>query len=366
MRGEDVPKVMPDASLGKTPPPEAGKQAPSHIESMASYTMRAVVIAGAGGPDVLNVQEVPRPEPGAGEVLVRVHAAALNRADIHQREGRYPAPPGWPKDIPGMEFAGEISALGAGSQRWREGDRVFGIVGGGAYAEYLVTHEDTVARVPDGLSWTDAAAVPEAFITAQDALRQAEMRTGDRVLIHAVGSGVGLAAVQLVRALGGSSYGTARHQAKLDAARALGMENGAVVGAQAADLAGALPALAAAGGANIVLDLLGGAYTGASIPLMAPRGRLMLLGTLAGARTDLPLGPVLRGRLSIRGTVLRSRSLEEKIAATRDFEAVIVPMLERGEVRAAVDRVLALGEVRAAHERMASNAGAGKVVLRVI
>jgi putative PIG3 family NAD(P)H quinone oxidoreductase len=327
--------------------------------------MRAVVIAGAGGPDVLNVQEVPRPEPGTGEVLVRVHAAALNRADIHQREGRYPAPPGWPRDIPGMEFAGEIAALGAGAHRWHEGDRVFGIAGGGAYAEYLVTHEDTLARVPKDMSWTDAAAVPEAFITAHDALRQAEMRAGDRVLIHAVGSGVGLAAVQLVRALGGVAYGTARHQAKLDAARALGMEQGALVGDQAADLTGAFPALAAAGGANIVLDLLGGAYTGASVALMAPRGRLILLGTLAGPRTDLPLGPVLRGRLSIRGTVLRSRALEEKIAATREFETQVVPLLENGTVKATIDKIFPLDEVRAAHARMESNAGAGKIVLRI-
>jgi putative PIG3 family NAD(P)H quinone oxidoreductase len=327
--------------------------------------MRAVVIAGAGGPEVLHVRDVPRPEPGADEVLVRVHAAALNRADIHQREGRYPAPPGWPTDIPGMEFAGEIAATGAGASRWRDGDRVFGIVGGGAYAEYLVTHEDTLARVPKDMNWTDAAAVPEAFITAQDALAQAEMRAGDRVLIHAVGSGVGLAAVQLVRALGGIPFGTARHQAKLDAARSYGLEDGAVVSDAAAALAGALPSLAAAGGANVVLDLLGGAYTGASIALMAPRGRLILLGTLAGARTDLPLGPVLRGRLSIRGTVLRSRSLEEKIAATRAFERVVVPLLESGALRAPVDGVFALDGVRAAHARMESNDGAGKIVLRV-
>ncbi len=332
---------------------------------MPSYTMRAVVIESFGGPEVLHVRDVPRPEPGAGEVLVRVHAAALNRADIHQREGRYPAPPGWPADIPGMEFAGEIAGRGAGASRWRDGDRVCGIVGGGAYAGYLVTHENAVARVPARLDWAAAAAVPEAFITAHDALRQGEMHAGDRVLIHAVGSGVGLAAVQLVRALGGAAYGTARNESKLEAARAVGMTDGAIIADPSAGISGALPALAAAGGANIVLDLLGGAYTGASIPAMAPRGRLILLGTLAGARTDLPLGAVLRGRLSIRGTVLRSRSLEEKIEATREFERAVLPLLDSGAIVPSVDRVFPLEDVRAAHERMESNAGAGKIVLSI-
>ncbi len=328
-------------------------------------SMRAVVITRPGGPEVLELREVARPEPGRGEVLVRVRASALNRADILQREGRYPAPPGAPADIPGLEFAGEIASLGAGAARWFAGARVFGIVGGGAYAEFLTVHEDAIAAIPDRLDWTGAAAVPEAFITAHDALQQAEMRAGDRVLIHAVGSGVGLAAVQLVRALGGVSFGTARHANKLEAARALGMARGVVVGAALAELAPAVTEFTGGRGVNVVLDLLGGAYTAASVGAMAPRGRLMLIGTLAGARTDLPLAPVLRGRLTITGTVLRARSLEEKIAATRAFERDVVPMLARGEVTAIVDSVFPLADARAAQERMASDATEGKVVLCV-
>src|ERR671917_352635 len=165
--------------------------------------MKAVVITRPGGPEVLEVRDVERPEPGAGEVLVRVRATALNRADLMQREGRYPPPPGAPADIPGLEFAGEVAALGPGAREWREGDRVFGITGGGSYAEYVVAHERTLAAVPASLDWDDAAAVPEAFITAHDALvSQAAVRASEVVLIHAVGSGVGLAAAQVTRALG--------------------------------------------------------------------------------------------------------------------------------------------------------------------
>jgi NADPH2:quinone reductase len=332
---------------------------------MAGDLMRAVIITRPGGPEVLELRDVPRPAPARGEVLVRVAATALNRADILQREGRYPAPPGAPADVPGLEFAGEVAGLGAGAARWRAGDRVFGLAGGGAYAEFVAVHEDTLARVPPGMDLAAAAGVPEAFITAQDALRQAELRAGDTVLIHAVASGVGLAAVQLVRAMGGVPFGTARHAAKLDAARALGMEGGAVMRDGLAELAPAVTQWTGGRGVNVVLDLLGGPYTAASVGVMAPRGRLMLLGTLAGARTDLPLGTVLRGRLTLRGTVLRSRALEERIAVTRAFERDVVPLLEQGTVRPAIDAEFPLADVRAAHERMASNAGAGKIVLRV-
>jgi putative PIG3 family NAD(P)H quinone oxidoreductase len=333
---------------------------------MTSYTMRAVVIAHPGGPDVLELREVPRPEPGRGEVLVKVHAAALNRADLLQREGRYPAPAGFPADIPGMEFAGEIVGAGAGAARWRTGDRVMAITGGGAYAEYVTVHEDTLMRIPDGLAFTDAAAVPEAFITAHDALMQAEMRPADTVLIHGVASGVGLAAVQVVRALGGAAFGTARSAAKLDAARAVGMDSGVVVSESLAELAPAVTAFTGGQGIDVVLDLLGGPYTAASVAVMGSRGRLMLIGTLAGTRGDLPLSTVLRHRITIRGTVLRSRTQAEKIAAARAFEKAILPLIERGSVVPVIDSVFPLDEVRAAHRRMESNKTAGKIVLKVV
>src|SRR5918999_1664261 len=189
--------------------------------------MQAVVITRPGGPEVLELRDVERPEPGVGEVLVRVRATALNRADLMQREGRYPPPPGAPVDIPGLEFAGEVTGLGPGVREWNDGDPVFGITGGGAYAEYLVAHERTLAAIPASLDWTDAAAVPEAFVTAHDALvTQAAVRASDRVLIHAIGSGVGLAAAQLARAVGAVPFGTSRTQDKVDRARNFGLEDG--------------------------------------------------------------------------------------------------------------------------------------------
>jgi NADPH2:quinone reductase len=328
--------------------------------------MRAVVITAPGGVEVLELRDVPRPSPSHAQVLVRVHAAALNRADILQRQGHYPAPADSPADIPGLELAGEVAELGPGVTRWKVGQRVFGIVGGGAYAEYLVTHERLLAQIPDSLSYAEAAAVPEAFITAHDALvTQAELRASESVLIHAVASGVGLAAVQLTRALGAIPFGTARRQGKLERAKEYGLEDGWAPAGSLNGLAELAKKWSAGRGMHVVLDLVGGAYFPASIEAMAPRGRLMIIGTMAGRDATIPLGRVLSNRLTIRGTMLRGRAIEEKIAATRAFEEQVVPLLARGIVRAVVDREYPLADVRAAHERMESNESIGKIVLRV-
>lgn len=328
--------------------------------------MRAVVITKPGGPEVLELRDVPEPSPSYGQVLVRVHATALNRADILQRQGRYPAPADSPADIPGMEFAGEIAEIGVGVSRWKIGQRVFGIVGGGAYAEFLVTHERMLAEIPEALSYTHAAAIPEAFITAHDALvTQAQLRASETVLIHAVASGVGLAAVQLTRALGAIPFGTARGEGKIDSARAYGLENGWAATEALQELAVHAKRWSGGRGMNVVLDLVGGAYFPASIEAMAPLGRLMIIGTIAGREATIPLGRVLSSRITIRGTMLRGRALEEKISATRAFEDQVVPLLARGIVRAVVDREFALADVRAAQMRMESNESIGKIVLRV-
>jgi putative PIG3 family NAD(P)H quinone oxidoreductase len=329
-------------------------------------TMRAVVIGRPGGPEVLEVREVDRPAPGVGEVLVRVRGTALNRADLMQREGRYPPPPGSPADIPGLEFAGEVAALGPGSREWREGDRVFGIVGGGAYAEYLTTHERTLAPVPESLAWVEAAAVPEAFITAHDALvAQAAVRASESVLIHAIGSGVGLAAAQLARALGAVPYGTSRTEDKIARARDFGLEDGVTLVRDQAPLAEAVARWTGGRGVEVVLDLVGGPYVAASIEVLAPRGRLILIGTVAGAQTPLDLRRVLTRRLTIRGTVLRARPLEEKILATRAFAAEVVPLLARGAVCPVVDSTFDLDRIADAHRHLESNGTFGKVVVRV-
>jgi NADPH2:quinone reductase len=328
--------------------------------------MRAVVISAPGGVEVLELRDVPRPTPSHAQVLVRVHATALNRADILQRQGRYPAPADSPADIPGVELAGEVVEIGPGVSRWKVGHRVFGIVGGGAYAEYLVTHERLLAQIPDSLSYTEAAAVPEAFITAHDALvTQAQLRASETVLIHAVASGVGLAAVQLTRALGAIPFGTARGEGKLERVKEYGLEDGWAATESLGELAVHAKRWSAGRGMNVVLDLVGGAYFPASVETMAPLGRLMIIGTMAGREAAIPLGRVLSLRLTIRGTMLRGRAIEEKIAATRAFEEQVVPLLARGIVRPVVDREFPLAEVRAAHTRMESNESIGKIVLRV-
>lgn len=327
-------------------------------------SMRAAVITRAGGPDVLEVREVPRPVPGDREVLVRVRASALNRADLLQRRGNYPAPAGAPKDIPGLEIAGEVTGRGPGAGRWSVGDRVMGIVGGGGNAEYATTHEDELVAIPQSLDWDAAAAVPEAFVTAHDALvSQAAMRAGEHVLIHAVGSGVGLAAVQLVRALGGRAFGTARTRDKIDRARELGLDEGCVVGKDPVEFVEPVKGWTTGRGADVVIDLVGGDYLAADVLAAASRGRIMLVGLLAGRSTTIDLRAVLRNRLTIRGTVLRSRSHSEKVDATRAFARDVLPLLAGGKIRPLIHRRFALAQIREAHQLLESNETFGKIVL---
>ena len=328
--------------------------------------MRAVVITRFGDPDVLEVRDVPTPAPASREVLVRVRATGLNRADVLQRMGRYPAPVDVAKDIPGMEYAGEVSTLGDGATLWSPGDRVFGLVAGGAHAEFVVAHEETLLGVPDDMSWTDAAAIPEAFITAHDALViQAGLRPSETVLIHAVGSGVGLASTQIVRAWGAIPYGSSRTREKIDDARPFGLEDGVVVASDMEALVTASRHWTGGRGIDVVMDLVGGTYVPASIDALALKGRLMLVGTVAGPRATVELGRVLGKRLTIRGTVLRARPLDEKIAVTQAFERDVMPRLRRGELRSNVDSTFPLASIRDAHRRMESNASFGKVVIQV-
>lgn len=326
--------------------------------------MKAVVITRPGGPEVLEIREAPKPKPAPGEILVRVQAAGLNRADLLQRQGRYPAPAGVPAEIPGMEFAGEVAENGPVAKRWRQGDRVFGIVAGGAQAEYLVTHQDAVTQIPANLSWAEAAAVPEVFITAHDALcTQARLAAKETVLIHAVGSGVGLAAVQLVRARDAVPYGTSRTADKLERAKPWGMADGIVLRESLTALTEAAQRWTGSKGFDVVLDLVGGPYVAASIEVMALHGRIMFVGTVAGNPAELNLGRVLSKRLELRGTVLRARPLEEKIAVIQAFAKEVVPLLASGRVRPALERQFPMAEIQEAHRRLESNETFGKVVL---
>jgi len=318
--------------------------------------MKAIVIGRFGGPEVLELRDVPEPEPGPGEARVRVRATAINRADLIQRAGHYPAPPDAPQDIPGLEFAGEVDAVGRGVDV-PVGARVFGLAGGGTYAEKVVVHARTLAPMPAGMSFTDAAAVPEAFVTAYDAMVvQGRLAAGETVLVHAVGSGVGTAAVQIARAVGARAVGTSRTPDKLEQAKALGMQ----VGIVAADgkFAAALPSPP-----DVILQLVGGSYLVEDVRCAAPRGRIILVGLVAGARAEVDWPIVMMKRLEIRGTVLRARPLEEKIVAGQLLARNLVPLFESGALRAVVDRVLPLAEAAAAHAAMQANEGFGKIVL---
>ena len=327
--------------------------------------MKAIVITGKGGAEVLEVREVSTPEPRGEQIRVRVRACGLNRADLMQCRGMYPAPPGAPADIPGLEYAGEVDALGPDvTGPLKPGDRVFGIVSGGGQAEFVLTHERMAVKIPPNLDFVQAAAVPEAFITAHDALlNQGRLEPGERVLIQAVGSGVGTAAVQIAHAMGCTVFGTSRTAAKLQQARDLGLVHG--IDASREDFAATVRSQTDGAGVEVVIDFLGGSALAGNLAALAIRGRLVLVGLLGGSNAPFDLNLMLRKRLTIVGTTLRARPLEEKIAATRRFANQVVPWLARGTVRPVVDSAFAFEDVRDAQARMESNEVFGKVILRL-
>ncbi len=326
--------------------------------------MKAVFFAGRGGPEVIELREVPDPRPGRGEALVRVRAAGLNRADLLQRRGLYPPPRGTREDIPGLELCGEVAALGEGVTSWKPGDRVMAIASGEAQAELAVVHERMLMRIPDGLSFTDAAAIPEASITSHDALfTLGGLRPGWPVLVHAVGSGVSTAAVQIAKAAGATVIGTSRTAAKLDRAGTLGLDHGILVGKDEPKFAEDVKTLTGRRGCPVILDFVGAPYAAENLAALAPGGRIVVIGTMGGAKATVDLSVLMRSRGAIIGTVLRPRPLEEKIAATRAFAKDVLPLIAAGKVKPVVDAVVPAAQVREAHERMEKNDTFGKLVL---
>lgn len=329
--------------------------------------MKAVTIVSSGGVEGLEVREVPdAPQASLDRVRVRVHAAGLNRADILQRLGRYPAPPGYPQDIPGIEFAGEVEQVGDEARRWKVGDRVFGIIGGGGQAQFVTVPENHLAPIPTNLDWAEAAAVPEVFITAHDALfTQCGLTIGETVLIHAAGSGVGTAASQLVKAAGAFAFGTSRTADKLEKAKEFGLTESFVAGGDPMEFVPAVKRWTDDAGVNVVLDLVGAAYLKANLAALATKGRLIFVGTTSGATAEVDFSVTMHKRLRIMGTSLRTRSPEEKATATRLFMEQVVPLLRSGVVRPVIDKVFPMEDVRAAHQRIESNESFGKVVLLI-
>jgi NADPH2:quinone reductase len=326
--------------------------------------MKAVVIEKHGGVSGLTVSEVSGPPPPTADLVrVRVRAAGLNRADILQRLGHYPAPAGYPQNIPGLEFAGEVDEVGERVSTWQVGQRVFGITAGGAQAEFLHVPENHLAAVPENLDWAEAAAVPEVFITAHDALfTRAQLTCGENVLIHAAGSGVGTAAIQLAHAAGANVIGTSRTAEKLERAKEFGLIAGVVVNDPAA-MVDSISHQTNGRGVDVIMDLVGAKYLEANLKSLAAKGRLIFIGTTAGSQAQLDFSLVMRKRLTIIGTVLRGRSNEEKATATRLFAQSVVPLLAKGTVRPVLDRTYTVEEVRDAHLRMEANENFGKIVL---
>ena len=326
------------------------------------FETEAVTLDGAGGPEVLGLAPLQLEVPTAAEVRVAVEACGLNRADCLQRRGFYPAPPGVPANVPGLEFAGRVDEVGPDVTDVSVGDRVMGIVGGGAMARHLVTRAQELMPIPDGMSFEDAAAIPEVFVTAYDAaVVQGGLDKGQTLLVHAVGSGVGTAALQLACAWQARCIGTARSEDKLARAKALGLDHGVLVvdklfSDQVKELAPE--------GVNVVLDTVGGAYLAQNIKVVAIRGKIVVIGLLGGNKAEISLGALLAKRASLIGSVLRSRSALEKGALTARFVAEVLPHFKSGALKPVVDDVMPMKDIAAAHARMDANETFGKIVMR--
>jgi putative PIG3 family NAD(P)H quinone oxidoreductase len=319
--------------------------------------MRAATIRtpqGGTGEAEIVIEEHPDPVPGSEEVLVRVHAAGLNGADMMQRRGLYPAPPGSPQDIPGMEFAGEVLALGPGARRFSEGERVMGIVGGGAQAELVRIHERVLMPVPESLDWPAAGGLPEVFTTALDAVfTQGELRPGERLLVHGGAGGVGTAAIQLGRAAGARVTATVRNQGLRDQVAELGAEVIPVEG------------FSERGPFDVILELVGAPNLGENLQALATGGRITVIGVAAGAKGELNLLALMGKRARIHGSTLRARPLEEKALVARLLEREVLPLFDSGALRVPVAQTFPLEQAADAYERFAAGGKLGKIVITI-
>lgn len=323
--------------------------------------MRVIEIEGGKGPaEALRLAERPQPEPAPGEIRIRVRAAGVNRPDIVQRLGHYPAPPG-ASDILGLEVAGEVEALGEGVTRWKLGDRVCALLGGGGYADYAMVDARHALPVPDSLDFVQAAALPETVFTVfTNVFEGGGLKAGETLLIHGATSGIGVMAIQMAKAAGARVIATSRGAAKAEAALALGAD--VSLDATTADL---LAEIKAAGGADVVLDMVGAAYAELNLNALKPGGRWVVIATLTGALAQIDLMRVMLKRIVLTGSTLRSRTADEKARLAAAVEQTVWPWVAPGKVRAKVEATFPLDQAAAAHQRLETGDHVGKIVLTV-
>ncbi|MBD5654636.1 MAG: NAD(P)H-quinone oxidoreductase [Candidatus Eremiobacteraeota bacterium] len=324
--------------------------------------MRAIVYEGTGDRNVIFLRDVDEPVAGTDDALVAIAFAGLNRADVLERQGHYAAQRSAVM-VPGLEFSGVVQTVGSNVKHLAAGDRVCGLVTGGAHAALVVAQAATLAKVPDGVSLRDAAAIPEAFLTAHDALfTRGDFRLGQTALVHAVGSSVGLAALGLISCAGGIAIGTSRTPEKLTRAQSHGLTFGFLLDDE---WLGRVHAATNARGADVILDFIGAPILDRNVAALAAGGRIVQIGTLGGAKATFDLGPLMAKRGALIGTVLRTRPLEEKIVLAKHLERTLLPLFASGKLRTEIDRVYAIGDMRDAHERMESDGNFGKILLEI-
>ena len=325
--------------------------------------MNAVAISEPGGPLMLKLERRDGPKPGPGEILIRVHAAGVNRPDVLQRKGAYPPPPG-ASDLPGLEVAGEVAALGAGAERWRVGDQVCALTPGGGYAEYVKVHGSNALPLPAGFTYTEAAALPETYFTVwHNVFERGALKPGETLLVHGGSSGIGTTAIQLASAFGAYVIATAGSREKCDACLRLGADR--AVNYREEDFVEAVKDATGGKGANVILDMVGGDYVGRNYSAAAVEGRIVQIATQGGAVASADFSKLLVKRLVHTGSTLRPRSVEFKGAVAAALEAQVWPLLATRRVAPVLDMIFPLKEAWRAHERMEEGEHIGKIVLDV-
>ena len=324
--------------------------------------MKAIIISQPGDPDVLKLADVPKPEPQRGEVLITVAAAGVNRPDVAQRKGVYPPPPGAPQDIPGLEVAGVVEAVGAEVTMWQPGDKVCALVSGGGYAEYCVAPEGQCLPVPEQLNFTEAASLPETFYTVwSNVFDRGKLQPGESLLVHGGSSGIGVTAIQIAKALGSAVYVTAGSDNKCRFCEQLGATK--AINYKQEDFVEAIKQATQGNGVNVILDMIGGDYTPGNVDVLAYDGRLVMINTMKGKDANVDLSVVMRKRLTLTGSTLRSRDVAFKSAIAQALLKQVWPLINTGVIKPVIHQTFSVQDAAAAHRLMESSSHIGKIML---